>query len=238
MYVVTALVSPPGSCGSDSTASSQPQWDTRSIQAETLYILGGHSDGKYAFPSNGVIFSQDDLWVDGTINSARLTIAAGQLPDPGYGYEPSITVGTVNNEDNGSLFYTNFDGSDTVGLISQGNINVPLESPDTMTVDAALMAENGRVGRYYYSTSCNITDTNYPSNSSDQYYYNRSTLNLDGMIATNQRYGFAYAYTDNSFAGGYYNRNLTYDANLLYSPPPNFPLASTQYQMASWKQVQ
>jgi len=233
MYVVTALVSPPGNCGNDGTANSEAQWDTRSIQSETLYKLGSQSSGVYPFPANGIIFAQDNLWVDGQINGARLTIAAGQLPDPGYGYEPSITVGAVNNEDNGSLLYTNFNGNDTIGLISQGNVNVPLESPDTVTIDAALMAENGRVGRYYYSSSCSITDPNYPGNSSDRYYYNRSTLNLDGMIATNQRYGFAY--TDGT---GYAIRNITYDANLFYSPPPNFPLASTQYQLASWKQLQ
>jgi len=233
MYVVTALVNPPGYCGSDSTASSESQWDTRSIQSEVLYTLGGHSDGKYALPSNGIIFSQDDIWVDGQINGARLTIAAGQLPDPGYGYEPSLNVGAVNNEDNGSLLYTKFDGTDAIGLISQGNINVPLESPDSVTIDGAMMAENGRVGRYYYSTSCNITDPNYPGSSSYRYYYDRSSLNLDGMIATNQRYGFAY--TDGT---GYTNRNLTYDVNFLYGPPPSFPLASTQYQMASWKQIQ
>jgi hypothetical protein len=233
LYVVTALVSVSSSCSSNSTASGEPQWDTRSIQSEVPYTLGSQSSGVYPLPSNGVIFFQDDLWVDGQINGARLTIAAGILPDPGINYDPSINVGGVNNEDNGSLLYTKFNGNDTIGLIAQGNINVPLESPDNVTVDAALMAENGRVGRYYYSSYCNITDPSYPSSSSNAYYYDRSTLNLDGMIATNQRYGFAY--TDGT---GYTNRNLNYDANLLYSPPPNFPLASTQYQMASWKQIQ
>ena len=64
-------------------------------------------------------------------------------------------------------------------------------------------------------------------------YHIRSTINLNGMIATNQRYGFAY--TDNT---GYQTRNITYDSNLLYAPPPTFPLASSQYQMISWDQVQ
>ena len=235
LYTVIALVSSPNNnCSNNATANSEAQWDTRSIQSETSYNMdGNHSNGVYPFPSNGVIFSQDDLWVDGQINGSRLTIAAGQLPDPGVGYEPSINIGGVNNEDDGSLLYTSFNGNDVIGLIAQGNVNVPLQSPDNVTVDAALMAENGRVGRFYYSSSCNITDPDYPGNSSNRYYYNRSTLNLDGMIATNQRYGFAY--TDST---GYTNRNLNYDANLLYSPPPNFPLASTQYQMASWKQLQ
>jgi len=122
------------------------------------------------------------------------------------------------------LTYTNFNGQDVIGLISQGNINVGFQSLDTLTIDAALVAQNGRVGRYYYSSSCTSpADSNYPGSSANRYYYNRTTLNLLGMIATNQRYGFAYS--DNT---GYINRNISYDGNLLYGPPPSFPLASSQ----------
>ncbi|MDE2188417.1 MAG: hypothetical protein KGJ35_01665 [Patescibacteria group bacterium] len=233
LYVVTATVNPPNWCGNDYTAQNQAQWGTWSIQSETPYTLGGKSNGIYAIPSNGIIFFQDNVWVDGQINNERLTIATGILPDPGPSGEPSINVGGVNPDDNGNLLYTNFNGNDTIGLIAQGNINVPLASPDTVTIDAALMAENGRVGRYYYSSYCTLSDPKYPSNSSNRYYYTRSILNNIGMIATNERYGFAY--TDNT---GYDTRNLDYDGNLLYSPPPNFPLASTQYQTVSWKQLQ
>ena len=52
------------------------------------------------------------------------------------------------------------------------------------------------------------------------------------MIVTDQRYGFAY--TDGT---GYQTRNIIYDANLLYSPPPSFPLTSDQYQTISWEEV-
>jgi hypothetical protein len=55
---------------------------------------------------------------------------------------------------------------------------------------------------------------------------------LYGMIGTNQRYG--YAYTDGS---GYQNRDITYDANLLYGPPPSFPLTSDQYEILSWEEL-
>jgi len=41
-------------------------------------------------------------------------------------------------------------------------------------------------------------------------YHVRSTINLNGMIATNQRYGFAY--TDNT---GYQIRNITYDSKIF-----------------------
>ena len=84
-----------------------------------------------------------------------------------------------------------------------------LLSEDVLTVDAALVAENGRIGRFYYGSNCTANGTD---------YHVRSTINLNGMIATNNRYGFAY--TDNT---GYQIRNITYDSNLLYAPPPSFP---------------
>ena len=52
------------------------------------------------------------------------------------------------------------------------------------------------------------------------------------MIATNARYGFAY--TDNT---GYQTRNINYDGNLLYSPPPGFPLTGDQYVTVLWEEI-
>jgi len=57
-------------------------------------------------------------------------------------------------------------------------------------------------------------------------------LSLFGMIASYGRYGFAY--TDGT---GYTTRHISYDANLLYAPPPNFPLTSDQYSILSWQEV-
>jgi hypothetical protein len=163
-----------------------------------------------------VIFVDDDLWIDGIINSARLTIAAGIIGSTNPADYSNITINT-------DLLYTNFNGFDVIGLIAQGNINAGLVSDDDLTIDAALVAENGRVGRFYYSTACVIGSTN---------YYTRSVISLLGMIATNKRYGFAY--TDNT---GYVTRNINYDGNLLYSPPPSFPLAGSQYQIISWQEI-
>lgn len=215
MYKVTALQSAPSGCTND---LSQARWGTWSIRVNSSGSYTGQTlIGTYAFPANGVIFVEDDLWVDGAINTARLTIVAGVLPDPGSSAQPNITV-------NKDLTYTNTDDRDVIGLIAQGNLNVGLLSDDDLTIDAALIAENGRVGRYYYDNSCRVNSTN---------YYTRNNLTLVGMIATALRYGFAY--TDGT---GYVNRNITYDGNLLYSPPPSFPLASTQYETVSWKQIQ
>jgi hypothetical protein len=226
---VTSLVTLSNSCSNNVTAEGESGWGSWSIANKTLISSGLH------FPASGVIFLQDNLWVEGSINTARLTIAVGVFP-------PSTSKSiTVNN----NLTYTNFNGQDVLGLVSQNNINVGFSSADNLTIDAALIAQNGRVGRYYYSTSCTSPlDPNYPSTSANQTYYDRTTLNLDGMIASFDRYGFAWTGCPPSDCPptgypptGYTNRNIAYDSNLLYGPPPDFPLATSQYSTISWDEV-
>ena len=203
LYRVNSLVSPPSGC-----SSSQSGWGTWSINttggAQTF--LANHQ-----FPANGIIFAEDHLWVEGQIDGARLTISSAKFPD-NSSTRTSIAV-------NNNILYTNYDGSDIIGLIAQNNFNVGLKSLDTLRIDAALIAQNGRVGRHYYGSSCGTG-------------YVGSTITLLGMIATNQRYGFAY--TDGT---GYQTRNINYDGNLLYAPPPSFPRTSDQYTTISWEEL-
>ncbi len=203
LYKVTSLKNSPSSnCTSD--GSYQTNWGTWTIQNQQFLQ-------NYTFPANGTMFFEDNIWVDGKINTARLTIAAGKFPDSAA-TRKSITV-------NNDVLYTNYDGQDTLALIAQGDINAGLSSEDDLRIDAALIAQNGRVGRYYYSNDCGTG-------------YQRTLITLYGMIATNLRYGFAY--TDGT---GYDSRDIIYDTNLLYAPPPNFPLTSDQYTIVSWDEI-
>jgi hypothetical protein len=205
LYKVTSVTSYSSNCQNDSSgASGQTGWGTWSIQNQQFI-------GNKVIPANGIIFIEDHVWVDGKINTARVTIAAGKFPD-----SPSTRKNITVNSD---LLYTNYDGTDTIALVAQGNVNAGLSSEDDLRIDAAIIAQNGRVGRYYYSNRCGTG-------------YTRSTITLFGMIASNIRYGFAY--TDGT---GYQTRNIIYDQNLLYAPPPNFPLTSSQYTTISWDEV-
>ena len=187
-----------GNCSG--TASS---W---SIGTQTL-------QGNYSFPTNGVIFIEDHVVIDGQINGARLTVTAADLP------APSDPVNYKNIIINNDLSYTYYDSTDSIGLIGQGAIMVGMISEDNLKIDAALIAQNDRVGRFYYTGSSCV-------------YKNRSIISLYGMIASYARYGFAY-----TNGTGYTTRNIVYDANLLYAPPPNFPLTSSQYNILSWQEV-
>jgi len=203
LYKVTNLTSASSSCSSNSNSgdSTWGTWSIKSSNGETFV-------GNYANPANGLIFVEDNIWIEGKINTARLTIAAGLFPD-NISNRKNIFI-------NKDLLYTNYNGQDIIGLISQQDVTVGMESNDNLRIDAALMANNGKVGRHYYSNQCSP-------------YNLRSSLTLYGMIGSNLRYGFAY--TDGT---GYNTRTISYDANLLYGPPPSFPLTSDKYSTISW----
>ncbi|HVS79580.1 MAG TPA: hypothetical protein VHF05_01245 [Candidatus Paceibacterota bacterium] len=204
LYKVTSVKGATSNCMNWSGASGTDGWGLWTIQNQTLI-------GTYSYPSNGIIFVEDNLWVDGQIDNERLTIASGRFPD-----NPSTRTSITVNSD---LLYTNYDGADVLSLIAQNNFNVGYSSDNDLEIDGAIIAQNGRVGRFYYASQCGTS-------------YVRDTITLYGMIGTNERYGFAY--TDGT---GYQTRNLNYDANLLYGPPPSFPLTSDQYQIISWKEI-
>ena len=205
IYKVNTLTSAPSGC----TDPGQSNWGTWSVNTEQLV-------GSYAIPGNGILFLEDNVWVDGVLNG-RLTIAAGRFPD-NSSTRRSITV-------NHDLIYSAYDGTDALSLIAQQDINVGLVSDDDLRIDAALIAQNGRVGRFYYSA---------PSGGSQRCspYHTRANLTLFGSMMTANRYGFAY--TDGT---GYQTRTLNFDAGFIYAPPPAFPLSSDQYTTVSWREV-
>ena len=206
VYKVTSLASASSSCSSNSSGGDST-WGTWSIKT-----TGGQTFvANYANPANGLIFVEDTVWVDGQINTARLTIAAGKFPD-NASTRKSIIV-------NKNLLYTLYDGTDVISLLAQQDVLVGMVSDTVLRIDAATMAINGKVGRKYYASSCSP-------------YHSRSQITLYGMIATNLRYGFAF-----TNGTGYIDRIIIYDANLLYGPPPSFPLTSDKYSTISWEEI-
>jgi len=160
-----------------------------------------------SIPANGLIFIKHKIWVDGQIDNSRVTILSFQEP---------FTGGSADIIINNDLMYTNGNGADAIGLIAQRDISIGQYSEDDLRVDAALIAKDGRVGRNYYGGGCAS--------------YIRNTITVNGSLATRNRYGFAY--TDGT---GYQIRNLIYDNNLTFMPPPHFPTTG-EYTFISWKE--
>ena len=205
LFRVNNLRAVPSGCTSGTSG-----WGSWTASSTTLTLLGN-----YPFPANGLIFLDDNVWVEGTIDGARLTIVAARIPDDDVNQRRSMTF-------NNNILYTNYDGTDVIALIGQNNVNAGLYSEDNLRIDAALVAQNGRVGRFSYSdTDCAPYDR-------------RNTLTLYGTIVTALQYGFAYG---DPVTNGYSFRNLIYDSFLLYNPPPFFPETEDFHEVIYWKEI-
>ncbi len=157
----------------------------------------------YNMPANGFIFVDDNVWVDGVVRG-RVTV--------GTSAGKSIII-------NGNITYTAKDGTDVLGLIAEQNVLIPHDSPDTLEIDAALLAQNGAAKRYFYPGN---TETN---------------LLIYGSVITYKAWTWSWVNGGaNNVISGYKNTNATYDANLTYGPPPGFPVGS-EYQLLSWEEV-
>ena len=71
IFKVTALTNPPNNC---TNSQSQTGWGTWSVNTETKIKNA-------PIPPHGVIFVEDNAWVSGQINHARVTVASGRFPD-------------------------------------------------------------------------------------------------------------------------------------------------------------
>lgn len=206
LYKVNSLRAVPNNC----TTSGQAGWGSWTASSTNLTSLGN-----YPFPANGLLFLDDNIWVEGTIDGARITIVAAHIPDDNVSLRRSITF-------NNDIMYTHYDGTDVIALIGQADVNAGLYSSDDLRIDAALIAQNGRVGRYSYNdTDCAP-------------YRSRNSITLYGTIVTYLQYGFAYG---DPVTNGYSFRNLIYDSFLLYNPPPFFPKTEDFHEVISWKEI-
>jgi len=189
-----------------------------SYDSSSYSIISESNTTSYELPEWGVIYVQDNAWVEGVIDGKKLTIVAA---DSSAGQTPNIFIGN-------DITYTNYDGNDILGIAAEGDISTMRDSEDNLRIDAALLAQTGRVGRKYYGSYCILWKKGICK---QEKWDTKDTITVYGAMATNKRYGFAY--TDGS---GYVHRNLLYDNNLLYEAPPYFPTGNA-YAIDLWEEL-
>lgn len=160
-----------------------------------------------AIPSNGTIFVEDNTWVEGTIKG-RAMVAAAKLP-----YNPS-TAPTIYIPQN--IIYSSKDGSDVLGLLAQKDVVITYRAPTNLEIDAAMIAQNGSAQFFYY------------------YGNIKNSITVYGAIMTFGIWTWSWVNYSNRIVSGYINTYNNYDGNLLYGPPPGFPLSTSGYQILSW----
>jgi hypothetical protein len=170
----------------------------------------------YTIPTNGLIFIEDDVWVQGEIDG-RVTLVAARLPDDTY-EDANIYIPS-------NITYTSKDGLNALGLIAQNDILITYISADDLEIDAALLAQKGHVYRNY------IDDEDYPD------YAIRNSISIYGTIMSKGVWTFSWVETeDGPVISGYDNTTTAYDPYLFYSPPPSYP-SEDEYEFISWEEV-
>lgn len=186
-------------------------------------------------PSTGVIFAEDNVWVrTNPTFHGRVSIAAGRLSS-------NSNANIVVADD---VLYSTKNGEDAIGLIAENNVVIapyapPASGDFTFEINAAALAQSGSVT--YPSTY--RTDTNRCTrgwvNSGQQFKFY-------GSVATRQPWtwtwlrgsacGDAVSSPGNGYISGVLNNATDYDYNLLYAPPPSYPITGG-YNILSWREV-
>jgi hypothetical protein len=114
-----------------------------------------------------------------------------------------------------------------MGLIAQHDIVMPKDVPEDLEINGALLAQSGRVLRHHYNYhGCKEGNPEM-----------KDQLTIFGSVISN-----LVAYWNFSGGGsgqptsGFVKREIIYDENLYFEPPPYFP-SDGEMQMLSWQEV-
>jgi hypothetical protein len=179
-------------------------------------LVSGYSN--INMPSNGLIFVEDKVWVEGMVYG-RAIVAAAKFP-----YAPATAPSILIPN---SICYSSCGGgrdtTSALGLVAQQDILLTYFSPSDMEIDAAMIAQNGSTQHYVFTQTCTPRA-------------NKNSLTIFGTIASYGIWTWSWFGNGcgNTTLSGYANTNTIYDSNLLYAPPPSFPLTTDGYQQISW----
>lgn len=187
-------------------------------ECQNLYqtIVSETLAGTYQVADAPIIFAEDTLWVEGTLNG-KTTVVAARLPVNSYQQD----IWIPNN-----LVYLNKSGDHKLGLISQRDIIFGKDVPDTFEVDGALLAQSSRVLRHHYNYhGCKQGN---PGTKNELIIYGSVISNLISY------WNFGGGGGGNP-TSGFVKRTITYDPTLYFDPPPYFP-SSGSIEMVSWNE--
>ncbi len=169
--------------------------------------------GTYAIPPTcGVIFVEDNAWIEGTL-AQKVTFVAANVTNPGV--YPNIVL--KNN-----LLYTAYDGSVGFTAIASHNILIAPEAPVNLTLDGIFVAQSGTFGTNLYNNT-------YPA------YTHKGNLNMLGTVVCLLRPVVYWSYGGGKWSG-YPGGVSVFDRQNSTNPPPFTPTTSTQWQFVDWQQ--
>lgn len=202
------------------SAQNKKGWSVEN-GCENLYqkITQQTAVGTYSIATKPVIFIEDNVWVDGVING-KVTVVAAKFP---------LDINQKNIWINNNITYLAQDGNSAAGLIAQNDIYFALDIPEIFEINAALLAQKGKVIRHNYK---------YPGCATHPEAV-RQQLIIYGSIISNLKSYWSYGQGSAGFGSeptsGFSQRDIIYDSTLYFAPPPYFP-DQGEYEFISWEE--
>ena len=162
-----------------------------------------------AAPANGVLYASDNVWVEGTDWPGRMTIATARFPDQS---SSNTSINIV-----GNITYHAKDGTNALGLIAQKDVHVADYAPNTLEIDGAMLAEKGHVW----------VDSNAAVKT--------GTITTYGAIASYDYWTWTWVNNSGNVTAGYPTTVTSFDSNLIYAPPPQYPTTGN-YSVLNWRE--
>lgn len=187
---------------------------------ENLYqeIVSETAIGTYSVSETPIIFIEDHVWAEGVVNG-KTTLTAARFPLGTFNANVWLTA---------NLTYLAKDGNHKLGLIAEKDVVFGLNTPETFELNAAVLAQNGRIIRHNYGASgC------YKALGKDRM---RDHFVFYGSLISNLRSYWNYSSGPQLEASGFEKSTLDYDQTNYYDPPPYFPSYGT-YEFISWKEI-
>jgi hypothetical protein len=206
----------------DDQTATVPEADYSLIQSEATYVGTHVVNGTYTIPAScGLIFVEDNVWIEGTIPS-QVVVVAANVTTPGV--LPNIMI--PNN-----ITYSNPSGVSGLTAISANDVLITPNSPMNMNLSGIFIAQAGAFGRNYYGED--PTGRYYTCPNA---YEPRGTLTIHGTTVSNKRTGTKWLSGCPGGDAGYQTRIDAFDRELSTNPPPFTPSVSATGQFVEWRQ--
>lgn len=171
----------------------------------------------YTIPTGcSLVFSEDKLWIDGTIKD-KVTVVAADVSQPNY--DPDVII-------NGNIDYTTLDGSDGLTVVAENSIVLGVEIPSDISLRGIYVAQKGYFGRNLYGCWHAPHDQ-------------KNSLTMSGTIVSNGRVVTKWGYSSGSCGStwsGFNTRTNSYDAKLAVDPPPLTPYVDDEFSFVEWRE--
>jgi len=174
------------------------RWD---IEAETFIDT-------YDYPESGVVFVEDNLWIEGTIDNQKLSFFAADPDESSQSKQKRILI-------TDDILYSHYDGTDKIGLVTQTDILVTQDAPTDLEINAAMIARYGEI-------------------MIEQYNQIKDHIKVYGSMAHNTGIVWTYA-SGSTIISGYRETELLIDESNVLNPPPMFPTTGS-YAVLSWRE--